>query len=111
MNALKNALELYSDFDKSSYNEATYYQMSPLMFQKVNEKIPAKCANQRALMMYLICQQHNGSFHLSEGAICAALGGITHSAYVEARKGLIERGLIVYDPFKSITVSFAELMA
>lgn len=36
------AIALLSDVDKSDYNENRFYQISPIMFQKINEKIPVK---------------------------------------------------------------------
>ena len=55
------ALALLSDVDKSNYNEAQgFYQISPLMFQKINEGCDGKSGNQRSLLMYLIFQQQNG---------------------------------------------------
>lgn len=104
------AIALYSDVDKASYNsERGYYQISPLMFQKINEKIPGKNGNQRTLLLYLIFQQQNGDFRPAEKTICEACHFI-HSKYWTARDALHEQKLITYIPNTSITINYKELM-
>lgn len=107
----ENALALYSDIDKQIYNEKGFYQISPKMFQKINEKIDGKSGNQRALLLYFIFQQQNSpeSFRPAERTILEACNFV-HSAYVNARKGLVEKGLIDYIPNRSITIKYKELM-
>lgn len=107
----KKALALYSDIDKKVYNEKNFYQISPLMFQKINEKIEGKCGNQRTLLLYLIFQQQNSpeTFRPAETTILEACNFV-HSAYVAARKGLVDKNLINYVPNKSITILYKNLM-
>lgn len=104
------AIALLSDVDKSNYNEKNFYQISPLMFQKINEKIPGKCGNQRTLLLYLIFQQQNSNFHPAEETILKACGMI-HSRYSEARRSLNEKGLITYIQNESITINYKNLMS
>ena len=103
------ALSLLSDIDKNNYNEKLFYQISPLMFQKINEKIPAKNGNQRTLLLYLIFQQQNGHFSPAEDTILSACN-MTHSRYSEARKGLQDLGFITYIQYVSITINYKKLM-
>jgi len=103
------AIALLSDVDKSNYNEDRYYQISPLMFQKINEKIPGKNGNQRTLLLYLIFQQQNGSFRPAEATICKACN-LVHSRYSDARKALSEAGLITYIKNESITINYKKIM-
>lgn len=103
------ALTLLSDIDKSEYNEKNFYQISPLMFQKINEKIPAKNGNQRTLLLYLIFQQQNGSFSPAELTILKACN-MVHSRYNDARKALHEMGYITYIPYQSITINYKNIM-
>ena len=103
------AIALLSDVNKNSYNENNYYTISPLMFQKINEKIPGKSGNVRTLLLYLIFQQQNTSFHPAEETICKACS-FTHARYVEARKTLHELGLITYIRGKSITINYKKIM-
>lgn len=103
------ALTLLSDVDKSDYNEKRFYQISPLMFQKINEKISAKSGNQRTLLLYLIFQQQNGSFAPAEQTILTACNMI-HARYNEARKALHEAGYITYIPYVSITINYKKIM-
>lgn len=105
----KRAIALLSDVDKKEYNEGGYYQISPLMFQKVNEKIDGKSGNLRTLLLYLIFQQQNGDFHPAETTILGACN-MGHSQYVRARTKLIEMGLIEYEPFKYIKILYENLM-
>lgn len=105
----EKAIALLSDVDKSIYNSKNYYTISPIMFQKINEKIDAKSGNQRTLLLYLIFQQQNGTFSPAETTIITTCN-MLHSRYVEARKGLIEKGLITYIPYKSITINYTKLM-
>ena len=107
--ANNRALALLSDVDKSLYNEGNYYQISPLMFQKINEKIPGKSGNVRTLLLYFIFQQQNGYFHPAEDTILKACN-MVHSRYVEARKALQELGLITYIQNESITINYKFLM-
>ena len=103
------ALALLSDIDKSKYNEKNFYQISPLMFQKINEKIPAKNGNQRTLLLYLIFQQQNGNFSPAEQTILTACN-MVHSRYSDARKALHEAGFITYVQYQSITINYKEIM-
>lgn len=104
------ALALLSDVDKSNYNEAQgFYQISPLMFQKINEGCDGKSGNQRALLMYLIFQQQNGSFRPAEATILKACN-MEHAQYVNARKGLVNKGYIEYEPNKYIKILYKNLM-
>ncbi len=103
------AITLLSDVDKSVYNEKNFYQISPLMFQKINEKIPGKSGNVRTLLLYLIFQQQNTNFHPAEATICDACS-FTHARYIEARKTLNELGLIEYIRGKSITINYKKIM-
>lgn len=106
----KRALALLSDVEKSNYNsDGTYYQISPLMFQKVNEKIDGKSGNVKILLLYLIFQQQNGGFHPAEATILSACG-FDHSQYVRARTKLIELGFIEYEPFKYIKLIYKKIM-
>lgn len=105
----RGALDLISDIDKSKYNEGTYYQVAPLMFQKINEKIDNRCGAQKTLLLYLIFQEQNGSFKPSESSILKACSFV-HSSYVEARKGLVDRGFIEYIPFKHIKIMYENIM-
>lgn len=104
-----SAIALLSDIDKSSYNEEHFYQISPLMFQKINEKIQGKCGNQRTLLLYLIFQQQNGKFHPSEATILKACA-MTSPRYCEARKKLHEMGFITYIKGESITINYKNIM-
>jgi len=103
------AIALLSDVDKSSYNEKNFYQISPLMFQKINEKIPGKNGNQRTLLLYLIFQQQNGDFHPAEATILQACN-MVHSRYSDARKALHDSGLITYIQNVSITINYKKIM-
>lgn len=109
MPVTNKALALLSDVDKSEYNENHFYQISPLMFQKINEKIPAKSGNQRTLLLYLIFQQQNGDFHPAEATILAACN-MLHSRYSEARKALNDAGFITYIQNDSITINYKKIM-
>ena len=106
-----SALALYSDINKKEYNENTFYQISPKMFQKINEKIEGKSGNQRSLLLYLIFQQQNSpeTFRPAEKTILESCSFV-HSAYVTARKGLVEKGLIDYIPNQSITINYKKIM-
>ena len=104
------ALTLLSDVDKSNYNEKNFYQISPLMFKKINEKIPAKNGNQRTLLLYLIFQQQNGNFSPAEQTILDNCN-MVHSRYNDARKALHESGYITYIPYQSITINYKNIMA
>lgn len=106
----KKAIALLSDVDKSNYKENSWYQISPLMFQKINEKIDARSGNVRALLLYLIFQQQNGDFHPAEETICTACG-MPHARYNEARKSLIEKGFIEYEKYKYIKILYKNIMA
>lgn len=103
------AIILLSDIDKSTYNEKNFYQISPLMFQKINEKIPGKSGNVRTLLLYLIFQQQNGDFRPAEDTILKACN-MVHSRYSEARKNLVDLGLINYVQNKSITINYKKIM-
>lgn len=103
------AIALLSDVDKSNYNEKNFYQISPLMFQKINEKIPGKNGNQRTLLLYLIFQQQNGGFFPAEATILQACN-MVHSRYCEARKSLHESGLITYIQSESIKINYKKIM-
>ena len=103
------AIALLSDVDKENYNEKNFYQISPLMFQKINEKIPGKNGNQRTLLLYLIFQQQNGSFRPAEDTILKACN-MVHSRYSDARKALNDTGLITYIQNESITINYKKIM-
>lgn len=103
------AIALLSDVDKSTYNEKGFYQISPLMFQKINEKISAKSGNVRTLLLYLIFQQQNGTFHPAESTILEACS-MVHARYSEARTKLHELGFITYIPNTSITINYKKIM-
>ena len=104
------ALTLLSDIDKKYYNEDSFYQISPLMFQKINKKISGRCGNQRTLLLYLIFQQQNNSnFKPAEETILQSCN-MVHSSYNEARKELHNKKLITYIPNKSITINYKEIM-
>lgn len=103
------AIALLSDVDKSNYNEKNFYQISPLMFQKINEKIPGKNGNQRTLLLYLIFQQQNGDFRPAEATILQACS-MVHSRYSDARKALHDLGLITYIQNVSITINYKKIM-
>ena len=107
--ANSRAIALLSDVDKSTYNERGYYQISPLMFQKINEKIPGKSGNVRTLLLYLIFQQQNGSFRPAEETILKACH-MAHSKYSTARATLHEMGLITYIQNDSITINYKKIM-
>ena len=104
------ALALLSDVDKNIYNEKNnYYQISPLMFQRVNEAFDGKSGNQRTLLLYLIFQQQNADFHPAEATILKACN-MAHAQYVNARKALVEKGFIEYEPNKYIKILYKKLM-
>lgn len=104
------AIALLSDVNKNKYKEdGSYYQIAPLMFQKIHEKINGKSGNQRSLLLYLICQQQNGEFHPAEATILKACQ-MDHSQYVRARAALVELGLIEYEPNKYIKVLYEKIM-
>lgn len=103
------AIALLSDIDKKLYNEGGYYQISPKMFQKVNEKITGKSGNQRSLLLYLIFQQQNGDFHPAESTILTACQ-MDHAQYSRARKALVELQLIEYVEMKYIKILYKNLM-
>ncbi len=105
----EKALTLLSDIDKSEYNEKNFYQISPLMFKKINEKIPARNGNQRTLLLYLIFQQQNGNFSPAEKTILDSCN-MTHARYNEARKGLHDNDYITYIPYQSITINYKNIM-
>lgn len=105
------ALALLSDVDKNSFNSKdSYYQISPLMFQKINEKIGGKCGNQRTLLLYFIFQQQNGDFRPAESTIIKACQ-MDHSQYVRARAALVENNLLEYEPNKYIKILYNNIMA
>jgi len=106
----EKAIALTSDVDKSEYSEPRYLSIAPLMFQKINEKIPGKCGNQRTLLVYLIGQQQNGSFHPSEQTICMACGFTTASRYREAREALCALGFLTHVPYKELRINYKEIM-
>lgn len=106
----KKAVALLSDVDKTNYKEGNWYQISPLMFQKINEKIDARSGNIRTLLLYLIFQQQNGDFHPAEATICAACN-MPHARYNEARKALVDKGFIEYEPYKYIKILYKNIMA
>lgn len=102
---------LLSDVPKSTYNEGNYYQISPLMFQKINEKIDGKSGNVKIVLLYLIFQQQNGNFKIVTETICRACG-LKQQRYSEARKTLHEMGLITYDKdAKTITINYKNIMS
>lgn len=103
------AIALLSDIDKTNYYEKNYYQISPLMFQKINEKIPGKNGNQRTLLLYLIFQKQNGDFHPAEATILRECN-MVHSKYSNARKALHEAGFITYIQNESITINYKKIM-
>ncbi len=103
------AVLLLSDVDKTNYKEQSWYQISPTMFQKINEKIDARSGNVRSLLLYLIFQQQNGDFHPAETTICTACS-MPHSRYNEARKALIEKGFIEYVPYQYIKILYKKIM-
>ena len=106
----KKAIALLSDVDKSTYNEKeNYYQIAPLMFQKINEKIDNKSGAQKILLLYLIFQQQNGDFHPAEATILRACG-FDHSRYNKARDALIERGFLEYEQYKYIKILYKNIM-
>lgn len=105
----EKALLLLSDVKKENYNEERFYQISPKMFSKINEKIDAKGAHQRSLLLYLIFQQQNGDFRPAEQSILTACG-MAHNKYVEARRKLAEKGLIEYEPFKYLKINYKKIM-
>ncbi len=105
----KKAIALTSDIDKSAYNGPQFWSIPPEIFQKINEKIPGKCGNQRTLLLYLIFQKQNGNFNPAEETICKYCG-LSHSRYSEARKGLHEAGLITYIPFQEIRINYLKIM-
>ncbi len=106
----KRAIALLSDVDKKEYNEGGYYQISPLMFQKINEKITGKCGNQRALLLYFIFQQQNGDFHPAEATILTACH-MDHAQYSRAREALVAANLIEYEKTKYIKIMYKNIMA
>lgn len=106
----KRAIALLSDVDKKEYNEGGFYQISPLMFQKINEKITGKCGNQRTLLLYFIFQQQNGDFHPAEATILKACH-IDHAQYSRAREALVEAKLIEYEPTKYVKIIYKNIMA
>lgn len=107
----KRALALLSDVNKTNYNESgNFYQIAPLMFQKINEKIDGKSGNVKILLIYLICQQQNKDFHPAEATILTACG-MDHSQYVRARTKLVELQFIEYEPFKYIKILYQNIMA
>jgi hypothetical protein len=103
------AIALTSDSDKSNYKEEQSWIVYPELFQKINEKINAKCGVRRALLLYLIFQKQNGGFSPAEATICqyCACG---HSAYVEARTWLNEQGYITYVPYKEICINYKKIL-
>lgn len=104
------AIALLSDVGKDLYKESQYYQIAPLMFQKINEKISGKCGNQRSLLIYLIVQKQNDpNFRPSEATILKACH-MDHSQYVRARAALVELKLIEYEPNKYIKILYKNLM-
>lgn len=106
----KKALALLSDVDKSVYNDTGgFYQISPSMFQKINEKIDGKSGNVKILLIYLICQQQNKDFHPAESTILSACS-INHSQYVRARAKLVELNFIEYEPFKYLKILYKNIM-
>ena len=111
MSNTTRAIALLSDVSKNNFNEKDlFYQISPLMFQKINEKIGGKCGNQRTLLLYLIYQQQNSDFRPAEATILKACS-MDHSQYVRARAALVELGLIEYEPNKYIKILYNNLMA
>lgn len=106
----KRAVALLSDVDKNVFKEPNWYQISPQMFQKINEKIDARSGNVRTLLLYLIFQQQNGDFHPAEATICTACN-MAHARYNEARKVLIEKGFIEYEQYKYIKILYNNIMA
>lgn len=106
----ERAILLTSDVDKNNYNEKNYYQISPLMFKKINEKIPGKCGNQRTLLLYLIFQQQNGNFHPAEATICSNCGFTSASRYREARDKLCEINFLTHIPYKELRINYTEIM-
>lgn len=108
--AENRAIALLSDVNKNEYNDQNgFYQIAPLMFEKVNQKISGKSGNQRSLLLYLIYQQQNGDFHPAEATILKACQ-MEHSQYVRARAALVEAGLIEYEPNKYIKILYKKLM-
>lgn len=106
----KRAIALLSDIDKKEYNgDGLFYQISPLMFQKINEKIDGKSGNLRTLLLYFIFQQQNGDFHPAEQTILTACG-MGHSQYVRARTSLVSMGFIEYEPFRYIKIMYKKIM-
>ena len=104
------AIALTSDIDKSKFNERNYYTVAPQMFQKINEKISGKCGNQRTLLLYLIFQQQNSSFHPAEQTICEACGFTSVSRYKEAREALCKMGFLTHIPYKELRINYTEIM-
>lgn len=103
------ALALYSDVEKGEYKESSWYQISPLMFQKINEKIDNKSGAQKTLLLYLIFQQQNGEFHPAEATILKACG-FDHSRYNKAREALVKQGFLEYEPFQYIKILYKKIM-
>lgn len=105
-----SALALISDVDKNNYSEKLTYLISPKMFTKINEKIDGRHGNSLKLILYLIFQlQNSPNFRPAETTICQSCN-FTHSAYVEARKYLIQLGFITYTPYKSIMINYQIIM-
>ena len=104
------AVALLSDVDKNIYNENSgFYQISPQMFQKINEAFDGKSGNQRTLLLYLIFQQQNKDFRPAEATILKACN-MAHAQYVNARKALVEKGYIEYEPNRYIKIIYKKLM-
>lgn len=105
----ETALALTSDSEKSNYKEDQSWIIYPLLFQRINEKIDAKCGARRALLQYLIFQKQNGEFSPAEATICRYCA-CSHSTYVDARKWLNEEGYITYIPYKEICINYKKIL-
>lgn len=104
------AVALTSDVDKSTYNtESQIWMIYPSIFEKINEKIPGKNGNQRALLFYLIFQRQNSDFAPAEATICKYCS-FSHARYNEARKALEAMNFITYTPYKEIKINYKKIM-
>lgn len=106
-----SAVQLTSDTLKADYNESNYWQITPSMFTKINQKIPGKNGNWRTLLLYFIFQKQNDpTFKPAEETICTACGFNSASRYHEARDGLEALGLITHIPYKEICINYKKIM-
>lgn len=81
------------------------------LFSKINEKIGGKNGNTRMLLLYLISLALQGQTVIPAEATILDVCKFNHARYVEARKALVQLGLIEYTPYTEIKIKLSSLLS